>query len=515
MKTTAYLLIIIPLLWIGFRMISNPGPKPGVISESYYEITYDFTLKGEKESYRVSSFLPKDNMRQNIILDSTQLDKDSIQLENIEGNQLITWKGTRNKDTTLTFNFSFKGDSIRYQFSEDISMNDTNGGISAKYLQPTEVIQPNHPEIRALSGDLISTDSLSAAETARALYNYVHEMPSSKTSHLTDAVTCMRENQCSCNGKSRLLVALFRANDIPARMVGGLILEETSKKTSHAWVEAYIGNQWVPFDALNGYFAELPAHFLEIYTGDEFLITRNTGYDFDYIYHISKKRANDYSEFSLLNIWKMIDTNALQHKPLMLLLLLPLGAFLVSVFKNVVGINTYGVFLPVLIAFAFMEMGILQGIVFFSTIIAFIGLIGFPLEKWGILHTPKISVMLTAVALYSLISIQIFFTTGWVDPAAALMFPIIILTIIAEKFARKVEEESLKDALLIYLQTLVVTLVCYWILSANTIQHFFITFPEALLIIAGCSLLLGKWIGLRVMEYARFNKIDKEANYVK
>ena len=123
--------------------------------------------------------------------------------------------------------------------------------------------------------------------------------------------------------------------------------------------------------------------------------------------------------------------------------------------------------------------------------------------------------MLTAVGIYCLAAVKLFYVTGWVAPSATLTFPIIILTLIAERFAQKVEEESIAEALFIYGQTLIVTLICYWILSASVIQHAFITFPELLIGIAGLSLLLGKWIGLQLFEYSRFSKLNDEVSYVK
>ncbi|NIO09075.1 MAG: hypothetical protein GTO40_14095, partial [Deltaproteobacteria bacterium] len=54
-------------------------------------------------------------------------------------------------------------------------------------------------------------------------------------------------------------------------------------------------------------------------------------------------------EFSLLSL--PIRTQAVYR----VLLMIPLGALLVVVFRNVIGINTFGTFMPVLIALAFRE----------------------------------------------------------------------------------------------------------------------------------------------------------------
>ncbi|MEM7297052.1 MAG: 7TM domain-containing protein, partial [Bacteroidota bacterium] len=305
-----------------------------------------------------------------------------------------------------------------------------------------------------------------------------------------------------------LFVALCRSFKIPARVVGGLILEETAKKTSHSWIEIFIENTWVPFDALNGHFAFLPSHYMELYKGDHFLIKHTKNIDFDYLYVIEKERMHDYPLLAALNIWQLVDEAGIPKDMINMLLLLPFGAFLVAVFKNVIGIKTYGVFLPVLISLSLLETGLGSGLLLFSVIIGIVALINFPLEKWGIQYNAKISTMLIAVVITALLSVKLLHSTGWLVASAPLFFPIIILTIVSERVARKIEEEGTREAVKLYATTLLVTVLIYTVLSSESIQLFVMTFPEIILTIAGINLLLGKWIGLRVMEYYRFLKVS-------
>ncbi len=504
MKPTALFCIIAPLLWIAV--------KPYLTNESFidelpvYEVTYEFKLTGDKEEFRVHSFLPKSDFRQVVSIDDAYKTRFNSEFE--KENHKVTWRGVLRGDTTLTTTFHTQPRAVHYQF-EELDIHEIETDNFEKYLSPTEVIQVQHPDIQQLLFNLNLRGSTDAKILAQSFFDYVDSIPSAKISTLTDAVTCLQNQRCSCNGKSRLLVAMFRSQNIPARMVGGMILEETSKRTSHAWVEAYIGNQWVPFDALNGHFASLPAHYLKLYVGDEFLIRRNTGYDFDYMYHIRQINERHSGLLEILSISQLFNDENLPLQPLLFLLLLPLGALIVAIFKNVIGVQTFGVFLPALIGFAFIEMGIIAGIVFFTGVIVLISLLGIPLGKWQLLYTPKIVILLSVVTLFSLISIRFFQEFGWVDPSSALLFPVIILTMVADKFARKVEEESLGLALSVYAQTIVVTIFCSWILGSMFIQNVFIEHPELLISIIGVSLFLGKWIGLRVSEYSRFGALTK------
>ena len=50
--------------------------------------------------------------------------------------------------------------------------------------------------------------------------------------------------------------------------------------------------------------------------------------------------------------------------------MVPVGGFLLVILRNVIGISTFGTFMPVLIALAFRETQLLWGIIFFSVLVA-------------------------------------------------------------------------------------------------------------------------------------------------
>jgi len=514
MKLLSYTLILIPVLIITLRVVSNSDPNPGVISELTYDVSYQYEVAGDESSYEFESFLPVDDIRQDIEINSELLLESGITISDRNSNKKITWSGFSASDTSITIRYSAKTKHVKYKIGDDLSVQIVVDSENRKYLGATETIQTDDPKIRRAVDRLKPENPILLRNIVTAIYDYVEGIPSVESGAASDASKCFEKGVCTEKGKSRLLTAMFRAAGIPSRVAGGLVLNDDKKGDTDFWTQAYIGEKWVTFDVERGHFAELPATHLEIFRGDYSLGNRFEGSVLDHYYDISRDRVNDYPKYALFDIWNLIDGNELPMRPVMVLLLLPLGAYIVAICTNVVGFKTYGVFLPVLIAFSFIDMGLIQGLIFFTLIIGLISLMSFPLERWGILHTPKIVCLLTLVAIYCLAAVKLFYVTGWVAPSATLTFPIIILTLIAERFAQKVEEESLYDALFIYGQTLIVTLSCYWILSASVIQHFFITFPEALIGIAGLSLLLGKWIGLQLFEYSRFSKIDKEISYV-
>lgn len=503
-KIISLILLTLPICWVAFRVASNATGKGLGELGHQYEVHYDFNVRTDG-NYWIKTFLPENDHRQKIDFADHAVE---YQVDRQNENVLARWDGKTDGLKHINLNFSFSGKAVEYDISELIVYEPYFNLDPAGFLSPTAYIQSEHPGIRAVS-DSLKADQKSLKDILKSFYDFVFDMPSSGTNELTDALTALENNEASCNGKSRLLVALCRSQRIPARMVGGIIMETSDKKTSHAWVEVLVNGSWVPFDALNGYFAALPAHYLQLYKGDHFLITRSSGVTFDYQYKIREQRNNTFTKGAIIDLWKLSDTQQVPLRMLRVLLLLPLGALLIGILKNVIGFKTIGVFLPVLISIALIETGAVTGIILFSVIVFLVAGLNHPLTRWGVQHTAKLTLLMSAVVIAVLVTTNLMATTGAMKASTPLFFPFIILTLVAEKIARTIDEDGVRPALEMYAQTLVVTLLIFFVLNAKFIQDFLVTFPEIIISFAGINLMLGKWIGLRVLEYPRFLNVIK------
>ncbi len=134
-------------------------------------------------------------------------------------------------------------------------------------------------------------------------------------------------------------------------MVGGVILEDGNKKTSHAWTEVFIENQWIPFDVLNDHFASLPAHYMQLYTSDLYLIKHTTDINFDYVFDISSSYIaalhNPHNQYAspilkAFSLWNIVESGLISKPLLQSLLLIPIAALIIVLLKNIIGIKTFG-----------------------------------------------------------------------------------------------------------------------------------------------------------------------------
>jgi hypothetical protein len=256
---------------------------------------------------------------------------------------------------------------------------------------------------------------------------------------------------------------------------------------------------------------------MSLYKGDEFLFSHTSNINFDYAFTIkSRLSANPLlsSElkthpFNAYNLWEAFNSIGVPIGLLKIILLLPLGAVIVAIFRNVIGLNTFGVFLPALIAVASRETGLWYGLLAYLLVIGVVSLVHIPMERWGILYTPKLVIMLVCVVILFLLISYFAIGTGMIALAYVTLFPIVVLTISAERFARKIEEEGIREALIITGQTMIVVVFAYYVMNSRSMEALFLAFPEIFLAIIGINILLGRWIGLRMLEYFRFRTLLK------
>ena len=506
-------ILAIALMVYKINVLSNNGME--FSGESIYTVTYRYFFKTDSTGTFIKAYLPKNNSRQKISRQKSVMPNSVRFSAKAEGPNLRgNWSThTKNSYESISYSFSFKGKDQLFGLTDQFKP--VPKGMDA-FLEGTENIQVHAQKINDLAKSLVQTAHTDKARI-NALFNYVHKMPSAPIITLTDALGALERNEASCNGKSRLLVALARNLGYPARVKGGIVLNESNKRTSHAWAEIYVNGSWVPFDALNGYFAFLPANYLELYEGDAFLITHTPGIQFDYSYEIQKKESlhfvNEESEEAnkvlAFSLWNLVKNKTLSKQNLFLLLMLPLGGLLVALLRNIVGIRTFGVFLPVLIAFSLLETGFTMGLVLFLFLILFVGMITRPFDEMGLLHTPKLVISLTLMVLVMAGGSYLgtLWEVSWLD--ALTLFPTIILTISAERFSKLIVEDGFHKATGTLVQTLLAVSVCFLVFSIPGLDTVLILFPELMLLVIVSCMLLGRYVGLRWTELLRFQPLLK------
>ena len=499
---TTALLFVIPIISAGLKLSNKPTSLSDLLPKEVFTVIYEFDLSNLPHSAFVKAFLPAPNERQQITDMTSGKEGVTFRKDDHKSGVQGRWETTGQDDVVFNYQFEVEGKSVQYIIPPDAPLETAFDDTIAAYLGPTEHIQSDHHLIDSI-GQALERNTLK--QTLQANFDFVQAFTNSETGVLTDALTALKRNRASCNGKSRLFVALCRAQGIPSRVAGGIIMENARKRTSHLWAEVFYRGNWLPFDVLNQHFAFLPAHYLELYKGDQFLLTHSKDIGFDYQFIIHKQyQTQSILENSKGHLWALPSISNIPFDLLRGLLLLPLAALIIAIFRNVVGLKTFGIFLPVLIGLALSRISLAAGLVTFGTVILIVSLLHLVLEKWGLLHVPKVVIMMTTVVV-TLLGLGYIGTLFHVQLLnLALFFPVVVLSITAERFAKTLVEEQLADALKMLGTTFLIALICIPLFQSELLMGIFLTYPELYLAILGTMLMLGRWIGMRVSEYHRF-----------
>jgi len=190
-----------------------------------------------------------------------------------------------------------------------------------------------------------------------------------------------------------------------------------------------------------------------------------------------------------------------------ILLLVPIGALIISVLRNMVGLPTFGIFMPLLIALAFRNTGTLYGVSIFCGVL----LVGFAvrsfLDRLRLLLLPRLSVILTLViACFTLLAL-LGNRLGLRELMAVGLIPFVILTMTIERFFILVEESGAREALITAAGSVAVATLTYGIVSWEPLQLTFFVYPELILTVAALQILLGRYTGYRLSELLRFRSL--------
>ncbi|MGQ9588746.1 MAG: UUP1 family membrane protein [Planctomycetota bacterium] len=509
LAVVAFAALAFALMFLKVRIL---GPSlAALLPEEHRELLVRVWLDGHGEDVRVRMALPIATDRQRVRDELVSSSEFRFHMERQGPNRWGVWEDEEVKGRrALVYAATVRSERRAYRLPPEIEIPPRYPEEAQAHLLPTEQVQSAAKEIRALFEEIVpAPERRNAAAIARAAFEYCRaRIRPISIRGTTDALTCLRLGEGSCGGKSRLLAALLRAGGIPARLAGGVILKNASWTSSHVWVEAWLTGRWVPFCPLNGRFAEVPAEYLVLYYGDESLFAHSPDINFSYVFHsktvLVPPASPEAPPPGPFNLWAAFEGVGIPVDLLKIILVLPFGALVVVVARNLVGVRTFGTFMPALMAVAFRDTGLGWGLLLLATVLASGLGVRMALERFQLLHTPRLAVILTAVVA-TIVGFALFAqATGYLLPTRVSLFPIVILTLTVERFSAMWEEDGPRATLLVTAGTMAVVAAAYSAVEARWVQTSVLAFPESLLLAVAAFFFAGRWTGLRILEYLRF-----------
>jgi len=312
-----------------------------------------------------------------------------------------------------------------------------------------------------------------------------------------------------------LAVRVLSLAEIVARAVHGVRLEDERREVSILhWLEFYDQGKWRIFDPVTGDLS-LPENYLTWWRGPETLVTGKGGGNLHA--SIAVRLNQEEALFSAIERSKIkrsiVVVFSLFSLPIQIqmvyrvLLVVPIGVFLLILLRNMVGIKTFGTFMPVLIALAFRETQLLWGLALFLLLVGVGVSVRRYFEHLKLLVIPRLAAVLIFVILMMLGISVVTHLLGLVGGLSVALFPMVILTMTIERASIVWEELGPPETIIQTIGTLVAAALAYTVMGINILQHLVFVFPELLLLILAGTLLMGRYSGYRLIELQRFKAL--------
>lgn len=209
-------------------------------------------------------------------------------------------------------------------------------------------------------------------------------------------------------------------------------------------------------------------------------------------------------------IWRAVE-RGVPATNLVLILAFPMAATMIAASRHLLGLRGFGIFIPAALAVAFVASGMGPGLMLLAVILGVttIGRMGL---KWlKLQYLPRTALLLWLVSLGVLGAMVAAAEVGVGEVAAVGIFPVLILILLAESFSAVQANRSMRTAVNLTLETIVLALMAAGVLSLAAVQWWVLANPElAVLGVAVADVFMGKYTGLRLTEYWRFKRLGEK-----
>jgi len=229
-----------------------------------------------------------------------------------------------------------------------------------------------------------------------------------------------------------------------------------------------------------------------------------------------KEKWNGFNGLKILINWAM--NRGVASNTIVLLLLLPLIATLISVLHYMGGLSGYGIFMPTMIAIAFIATGILGGLALFAMILLISVLSSLILKKLKIHFWPARAISLLFISLGTFLLMIASSFVKLIDIRQISIFPILFMILLTEEFTRTQLVKSKREAKKLTVGTIILAITGAIMMNFNWLQGIVLKYPEMIVVLVlVINLLVGNYTGIRLSEIKRFKgairdkKVDRRS----
>jgi uncharacterized protein with transglutaminase domain/transglutaminase superfamily protein len=482
--------------------------------ENLWRVELEVDARGAGDRGSVRAAIPDSDQQQEIFDERQTSDRLVFTIRTEKSGQRIgVWTGKFDGVHNLSHAFRVQLSDQPLPLPTDLSLQPPQE-LADNYRKASARFPTDAPEIAELLKNVAPPNPTDPLGQMRTLLTYVTDEVLTASSGSDDALLTLAAGEGSQIGKARLLVALLRAAGFPARIAAGLHLTPTKNGKEAVWAEAWVGGAWISLSPSLGFFGSRPADVVLLHSGSSTLV-EETGLDaMTYRYRILHEslRAEEVASFMVpsnpvLAAVSLYRLPVNSQQALRILLVFPIGALIIAVIRNLIGVRTFGTFMPLLISLALRELPLGLGLSLVGSVILLGVFSRLLLERLQLLLVPRLGVLLCLVVLAITAHSLLGRTYEVKDLFASVLFPVVIMTMLIERFSITTAEEGLAAAVR-RLATSTAAAVCvYPIFRIAALEHLMFGFPELVLSVMGVLIWIGGYTGYRLSELWRFRSL--------
>lgn len=488
------------------RKLGVPFWRGESASEWQVEARISFVATGKRVRVRLA--LPSsvlDNDRAGVEADS--LEAGSLgyhyHIENNLGEHSAVWAADNRTDNQALY--------FRVRFPEN---SPSGGGPIPGQVQDAEIDLPTLPgSLGEAASNIVTRAKAISTDPDALLVSLFSQIKTGESSQEFVLVKRHYEKEYQNDAILNMGIDLLGMAGVPARVAYGVRLDqEMGSQAPVPLVEYFDGAYWnvrdplEPATVLDGrsifVWHRGGGPLLDVTGGDKSHVVFNVVKD-----RIPLSRLTDLSASSLF-VSTILGLPMAERAAFRYIVLIPLGAFVVVVMRNIIGVPTLGTFMPVLLALALLEIPLLRGLSMFTIIVAAGLWFRFLLSRLNLLVVPRVAACVVIVTLLMIMMTVFGYRMGMNGGVQITLFPMIILAWTIERMSLIWDEEGKRSALVQVGGSLVVSVLAYLLMRIPQIQYWAFYFPELLLVLLAGILAIGRYTGYRVSELIRFKTFD-------
>jgi hypothetical protein len=484
-----FVLVAVPVLAAAARVVLLGTPVVPEPESPLWVFEGKLTVAGGETDGNAVLHVPADESGQDVIEENVLSLGREYRFREAAGNRLLDVK-VRPRDALKIYY------RAGVRLGERVPV-EARGEAPEKFLKVRDRTSKEVETLDRIAGEIPGEPG--SLEAARAVAEYVRTKVTVENARPGRTLaTLLKKGAANPSDRNELHMDLSRAKGIPTRRVTGILPGGSGRVEPVAWVEHLVGGRWHMSLPDRGLFGSFQGGAIVLYRGEMPVAhgwaVNKAAATFRLWRDVYAQQEDPGAErVGPLKAVSLFRLPAETQRFVKLLLLVPLAALLVVLFRQVFRGETVGTFLPVILALSFRSTDLVPGLVMLTAVVA-IGMAALLLfKRLGLPRVPSAALMVTVIVValaYLALAGEVFdlYRLGYI-----VFFPIVIMTLLAERIAHRFLDEGAWATVKIYLGTAGVAAASYVIMTRPYLQNLFMRFPELLVSVMGLIVLTAVW----------------------